>query len=128
MRFRTVTQRGAVARISATVVTPSLAGCTDRLAVDLLARLRAQGAEATPAKATRPFSRRAASQIYRRKAAKGDPPAVCTEGYPELLATLEAAPDGEVIVHGLAFTDMVYLVFTDAARTVCLGVLRKRRR
>lgn len=114
-------------RILATVVTPALGTCTDRLAADLLARLRAQGAEATPTKATQPFSRRAAWQIYRQKAAKGDRPTVRTEGYPELLATLEADPEGEVIVHGLTFPDAVYLVFTDTARTECLGVLCKRR-
>ena len=116
-----------MARISATVVAQALGTCGGPLAADLLARLRAHGGEATPTKTTRPFSRRAAEQISGRKAAKGDSPRVRTEGYLELLARLEAVPEGEVIVHGLAFSDAVYLVFTDPARAECLGVLRKRR-
>ncbi|HEX6104815.1 MAG TPA: alpha/beta hydrolase [Gemmatimonadales bacterium] len=114
-------------RIPAAAVTPALGTCAHPLAADLLARLRARGGDATPTKTTRAFSRRDASRIYRRKAAKGDRPTVRTEGYAELLAALDAAPDGEVIVHGLTFSDAVYLVFTDPGRTECLGVLRKRR-
>jgi hypothetical protein len=116
-----------MARVPASVVEPALSACADRLAADLLARLRAPGGDAAPATATRPFSRRAALQIYGRKAAKGDRPTVRTEGYPELLASLAAVPAGEVIVHGLRFTDTVYLVLTDATRTECLGILRKQR-
>jgi len=111
----------------ASVVELALSMSADPLAVELLARLRAEVGVPTPAKATRPFSRRAALRIYRQKAAKGDRPAVRTDGYPALLAALDAAPDGEVIVHGVTFADAVYLVFTDPGRTECLGVLRKRR-
>lgn len=114
-------------RIAASIVQPALCMSADPLAAELLARLRVQGSEATPAKATRCFSRRAASRIYRQKAAKGDRPTVRTDGYPELLATLDAVSEGEVIVHGVTFSDAIYLVFTDASRTECLGVLRKRR-
>ena len=99
----------------------------NRLAADLLERLRAPGAELTPAKATRPFPRRTACTIYREKALKGDRGRVRTDGFAELLATLERATEGQVIIHGIAFPDAVYLVFTDAGRTECLGVLRKRR-
>lgn len=117
-----------MARISALAVTRALEACVaNRLAADLLARLRAPGAERTPAKATRPFPRRTACAIYREKALKGDRGRVRTDGFPELLTTLEAAEDGQVIVHGIAFPDAVYLVLTDAGRTECLGVLRKRR-
>ena len=112
--------------IAARVIEPALRASADPLAADLLARLRRDAAEPTPAKATRPFSRRAALQIYRQKAGKGDRPTVRTDGYPALLAALSAAPEGEVIVHGVAFADAVYLVFTDPGRTQCLGVLRKR--
>jgi hypothetical protein len=116
-----------MARVPASVVQPALSACVDPLAADLLGRLRAPGGDATPTTATRPYSRRTALQIYGRKAAQGDRPRVRTEGYPELLATLAAVPEGEVIVHGLRFTDTVYLVVTDAARTECVGILRKRR-
>jgi hypothetical protein len=114
-------------RIVASVVEPALRISADPLAAELLARLRVEAVVPTPAKATRPFSRTAALRIYRQKAAKGDRPTVRTDGYPALLATLSAAPEGEVIVHGVAFADAVYLVFTDPGREECLGVLRKRR-
>lgn len=114
-------------RIAASMVQPALSRSADPLAIDLLARLQAGGAETTPAKATRPFPRLAALRIYRQKAAKGDRPTIRTDGYPELLATLDAIPEGEVIVHGVTFADAVYLVFTDSARAECLGVLRKLR-
>ncbi len=115
-----------MARIPARLIEPALRTCANRLAADLLARLQGEGGPAL-VKATRPYPRREALRIYRRKAAKGDRPVVRTEGYRELFAALDAAPAGEVIVHGLTFADTVYLVFTDAARTECLGVLRKRR-
>lgn len=114
-------------RIAASIVQPALSRSVDPLAVDLLARLRTRAGETTPAKTTRPFPRRAASRIYRQKAAKGDRPTVRTDGYPELLATLDAVSEGDVIVHGVTFADAVYLVFTDSARSECLGVLRKLR-
>jgi hypothetical protein len=114
-------------RIVASVVELALSMSADPLAAELLARLRAEVVVPTPAKATRPFSRRAALRIYRQKAAKGDRPTVRTDGYPALLATLNAAPEGEAIVHGVRFADAVYLVFTDPGRRECLGVLRKRR-
>jgi len=116
-----------MSRIPATVVEPALRVSADPLAADLLDRLQRDAVTPTPAKATRPFSRRAALQIYRQKAAKGDRPTVRTDGYPSLLAALEAAPEGEVVVHGVTFPDAVYLVFTDPGRRQCLGVLRKRR-
>jgi hypothetical protein len=121
------TQREEMPRIAANVLKQALHMSTDPLAADLLARLQGKGGGSTPAKATRPFSRRAASRIYHQKAVKGDRPAVRTEGYPALLAVLDAAPEGEVIVHGVTFADAVYLVLTDPGRTECLGVLRKRR-
>jgi len=114
-----------MASISASVVQSALHASIDPLAGDLLARLRQQ--EPARARATRAYPRRAALELYRRKAAKGDRPWVRTEGYPGLLAALKAAPEGEVIVHGLTFADVVYLVFTDRDRQNCLGVLRKRR-
>ncbi len=114
-------------RIVPSVVEPALLASTDPLAVDLLARLRGEAAGASRAKATRPFSRQEALRIYRHKAALGDRPAVRTDGFASLLATLAAAPEQEVIVHGIAFADAVYLVFTDPRRTRCVGVLRKVR-
>jgi hypothetical protein len=114
-------------RIAASVLQAALGGSADALAAELLARLRAPGAEAMPAKATRPFARRSAWRIYRRKAAAGDRPTVRTDGYPALLSALDADSAGEIIVHGVTFPDTVYLVFTDPARRECLGVLRKRR-
>src|SRR6266540_1539483 len=116
-----------MARIAASIVEPALQASVDPLAADLLARLRQESAAPPQAKATRPFSRGAAFEIYQRKAAKGDQPAVRTEGYPALLAALGATPEAEVIVHGVTFADAVYLVFTDPSRRRCLGVLRKRR-
>ena len=106
---------------------PAIRASVDPLAVDLVARLRQVVGSPPRATTTRPFSTRAALEIYRRKAAKGDLPAVRTEGYPALLAALNARPEGDVVVHGVTFSDAVYLVFTDAARRQCLGVLRKRR-
>ena len=79
------------------------------------------------AKATRAYPRREALRIYHRKAAQGDRSSVRTEGYARLLAALTADPDGDVVVHGLSFSHEVYLVFTDPARTHCVGVLRKTR-
>jgi hypothetical protein len=114
-----------VARIAVSVIEPAVRASADPLAADLVARLRQ---EAPPrAKATRPFSRREALEIYRRKAAKGDRATVRTDGYPALLAALGATAEGEVIVHGVTFAETVYLVFTDPTRERCLGVLRKRR-
>jgi hypothetical protein len=116
-----------MARIAASIVELALQASVDPLAADLLARLRHERGAPPRAKATRPFSRGAALEIYQRKAAKADQPAVRTEGYPALLAALGATPEGEVIVHGVTFGDVVYLVFTDPARRDCVGVLRKRR-
>jgi hypothetical protein len=116
-----------MSRIAASIVEPALRASADPLAADLLARLRQEAAAPPPAKATRPFARGAALQIYRHKAAKGDRPAVRTDGYPALLAALDATLEREVIVHGVTFADAVYLVFTDPGRRHCLGVLRKRR-
>jgi|SRR5688572_4273152 hypothetical protein len=116
-----------MARIAVSVVEPAVRASVDPLAVDLVARLRQEAGAPPRVTTTRPFPRRAALEIYRRKAAKGDRPAVRTDGYPALLAALGAAPEGEVIVHGVTFPDAVYLVVTDAARRHCLGVLRKRR-
>jgi hypothetical protein len=112
--------------IATSVVEPALRASADPLAADLLARLRPGEARPVRARATRPFSRRTALRIYRHKAEKGDRRAVRTDGYPALLAGLDAAVESEVIVHGVTFADAVYLVVTDAARTHCLGVLRKR--
>jgi len=114
-------------RVSPSVVEPALGTSTDPLAADLLARLRRGAGGTIRAKATRPFSREEAIRIYRRKAALGDRPTVRTEGYASLLTALAEAPGARVIVHGLAFDDAVYLVFTDPARTRCVGVLRKVR-
>jgi hypothetical protein len=128
-RHRQSRQEGVRSRempsIVPSAVEPALRASADPLAVDLLARLRCGAPEPTQAKTTRPFSRRDALRIYRRKAAKGDRPAVRTDGYAALLAALDGAPDGDVIVHGVAFADAVYLVFTDPDRRQCLGVLRK---
>ena len=60
-------------------------------------------------------------------AALGDRAPVRTEGYGRLFEALSAAPDEEVIVHGVTFSEAVYLVFTDPSRTQCVGVLRKVR-
>ena len=114
-----------MASISVSVVEPALQASVDPLAGELLARLRLQAP--TRARATRPYSRRAALELYQHKAAKGDQPWVRTDGYPVLLAALAATLEGQVIVHGVTFADAVYLVFTDSARQRCLGVLRKRR-
>jgi hypothetical protein len=111
--------------IAASVVEPALRASTDPLAADLLARLQREETEPLRARATRPFTRREAQRIYRHKAAKGDRRAVRTDGYPALLAALGESPESEVIVHGVAFTDAVFLVFTDTGRTRCVGVLRK---
>jgi hypothetical protein len=112
--------------ITPSVVEPALRASADPLAADLLARLRPGEAQPVRARATRPFPRRTALRIYRHKAAEGDRRAVRTDGYPELLAGLGEAVESDVIVHGVTFADAVYLVFTDPARTQCLGVLRKR--
>jgi hypothetical protein len=120
-------QRGEMARIALSAVEPAIRSSVDPLAIDLVARLDQDTGAPPHLKTTRPFPRRAALEIYRRKAAKGDRPAVHTDGYQALLAALAAAPEGEVIVHGVTFADAVYLVLTDAARHHCLGVLRKRR-
>ena len=114
-----------MATISVNILEAALHASVDRLASDLVARLRAQAP--TRARATRPYSRRAAYELYQRKAAQGDRPWVRTDGYPRLLATLRAPVEGQVIVHGVTFADAVYLVFTDPAREHCVGVLRKRR-
>jgi len=114
-----------MATISVNILEAALHATGDPLASDLVARLREQAP--TRARATRPYSRRAAYELYQRKAAQGDQPRVRTDGYPGLLATLRAAVDDQVIVHGVTFADTVYLVFTDPARRHCLGVLRKRR-
>jgi hypothetical protein len=116
-----------VAHIAVSVIEPAIRASADPLAADLVARLRQEAGTPPRAKATRPFSRRAALEIYRRKAAQGDRPTVRTDGYPALLAALGAMAEGEVIVHGVTFAETVYLVFTDPTRERCLGVLRKRR-
>ena len=108
-------------RISSSLLQPALLGSADPLAADLLGRLRS-GIGAPASKSTRPFPRLEALRVYRRKAAQGDRNRVRTDGYPELLAALSEAPDGEV-----AFADAVYLVFTDRSRAHCVGVLRKVR-
>jgi hypothetical protein len=114
-------------RVSASVVEPALRTSADPLAVDLLARLRTKERSTIRAKATRPFNRTEAMRIYRRKATLGDRPTIRTDGYAPLLAALAKAPETLLIVHGLRFEDAVYLVFTDPARTRCMGVLRKVR-
>jgi hypothetical protein len=116
-----------MARILPSLIEPALRASGDPLAADLLKRLDGAAAEAPTAKATRPFSRRVALQVYQHKAALGDRAHVRTEGYARLFAALSAAPDEQVIVHGVTFTEVVYLVFTDASRTECVGVLRKVR-
>jgi hypothetical protein len=116
-----------MARIASSLVEPALRASADPLAADLLDRLLRPAGLPPRAKATRPFSRQAALEIYGRKAAKGDRPSVRTDGYPELLAALESTPESEVVVHGVTFGDAVYLVFTDPGRRCCVGVLRKRR-
>ncbi|HET6578306.1 MAG TPA: hypothetical protein VFG66_08285 [Gemmatimonadales bacterium] len=113
-------------RISPLVLEPALIASADPLAADLLERLRGKCDEPT-SKTTRPFPRAGALGVYRRKAAQGDRPRVRTEGYAELLTALSQAPEGEVVVHGLAFADAVYLVFTDPGRRHCIGMLRKVR-
>lgn len=111
--------------ISVSFLEPALQASPNPLAGDLVSRLERQAP--TRVRATRPYSRRAALELYGRKAAKGDRPWVRTDGYPILLATLEAIDEGQLIVHGVTFADAVYLVFTDPTRQHCLGVLRKRR-
>ena len=87
-----------MASISVNVLERALHGSVDPLASDLVARLREQAP--TRARATRPYSWRAAFELYKRKAAQGDQPLVRTDGYPVLLAALGATPEGQVIVHG----------------------------
>jgi hypothetical protein len=113
-------------RISSSLLEPALLGSDDPLAADLLGRLHS-GIDVPASKTTRPFPRLEALNLYRRKAAQGDRNRVRTDGYAGLLAALSDARDGEVIVHGVAFADAVYLVFTDPSRTHCVGVLRKVR-
>ena len=112
-------------RVVPSVVEPALRASTDPLAAELLGRLRE--APAARAKATKPFPRWEALRIYQRKAALGNRPAVRTDGFPALLAALATGPEEQVIVHGVAFADAVYLVFTDAGRMRCVGLLRKVR-
>jgi hypothetical protein len=123
-RARAVT---LMVRILPSVIEPALRSSADPLAADLLKRMGAEAAEAPSAKATRPFSRRKALRVYQNKAAQGDRAPVRTEGYDRLFAALGAAPDEKVIVHGVTFSEAVYLVFTDPSRTQCVGVLRKVR-
>jgi hypothetical protein len=115
-----------MARVSPAMLEPALLGSADPLAAELLGRLHRPG-DVPASKATRPFPRTEALRVYRRKSAQGDRPHVRTKGYPELLAALSEAGESEVIVHGLAFIDVVFLVFTDARRARCIGVLRKAR-
>ena len=115
-----------MASISPMILEPVLVAGTDPLASELLGRLRRHG-DVPACKVTRPIPRGEALKVYRQKAAAGDRPHVRTEGYPELLAALSQAGESEVLVHGVAFSDVVYLVFTDAGRTRCVGVLRKIR-
>jgi hypothetical protein len=114
-----------MASISVSVVEPALRASVDPLAGELLARLGQQ----TPirVRATRPYPREAALELYQRKAAKADRPGVRTDGYAALLAALASTPEDQVIVHGVTFPDSVYLVFTDRSRRRCLGLLLKRR-
>jgi hypothetical protein len=114
-------------RIAVSALERALEASVAPLAADLLVRLRQDPGAPPQAKTTRPFSRRAALELYQRKAAKGDRPWVRTEGYPALLAALGASPVGHVVVHGVTFVDAVYLVFTDPTRQRCVGVLRKQR-
>jgi hypothetical protein len=115
-----------MARVSPDVLEAALAGSGDPLAAELLGRLRSR-LEPPTAKATRPVSRREALSVYRRKAAQGDRSHVRTEGYPAFLEALAQAPEADVIVHGLAFAEVIYLVLTDRNRRRCIGVLRKVR-
>jgi hypothetical protein len=115
-----------MARITADILEGALRSSVDPFAAELLTRLH-RGGRPPPAKATRPFPRAAALEIYGRKASLGDRPAVRTDGYPALLAALASAPEGDVVVHGVTFADAVYLVVTDPDRRHCLAVLRKRR-
>lgn len=107
------------------VVEPALRASADPLAADLLARFRAGLAGLVRVRATEPFPRTEALRIYRYKAAKGDRPTVRTEGYPALLGALDQALESEIIVHGVTFADVVYLVLTDPARSRCVGILKK---
>jgi hypothetical protein len=113
-----------VPRVAAELLEPALRASSDPLAADLVARLAREPA-AIRTTATRPVPRREALRAYREKSAKGDRPRVRTDGYPALLAALGQGSDHEVIVHGVAFSEVVYIVVTDAGRTRCLGVLRK---
>ncbi len=115
-----------MARVSPDVLEAALAGSGDPLAADLLRRLRSRR-EPPTTKATRPVSRREALAVYRRKAAQGDRSHVRTEGYPAFLEALAETTEADIIVHGLAFAEVVYLVLTDRTRTRCIGVLRKVR-
>jgi hypothetical protein len=119
-------RKTGMARVSPDVLEPALIASVEPLAADLLERLHRES-DVPTSKATRPFPRTEALRVYRRKAAQGDRARVRTEGYSALLAALSEAPESEVVVHGLAFADAVYLVFTDPGRTHCLGILRKRR-
>jgi hypothetical protein len=114
-----------MADVSVSVVEPALRASDDPLAAELLARLRRQ--PPIRVRATRPYPRGAALELYQRKAAKGDRPWVRTDGYAALLDALSATPEDQVIIHGVTFPDAVYLVFTDSTRRRCLGLLRKRR-
>jgi hypothetical protein len=115
-----------MARVSPDVLEAALARSGDSLAADLLRRLHGQRDPPTT-KATRPVPQREALAVYRRKAAQGDRTHVRSEGYPAFLEALAQAPEADVIVHGLAFTEVVYLVLTDRNRRRCIGVLRKVR-
>ena len=112
-------------RVAPGVVEPALRASADPLAADLLSRFRRGLTGLVRVRATRPFPRTEALRIYRHKAAKGDRPTVRTDGYPTLLGALDRALESEVIVHGVTFADAVYLVFTDSARSRCVGMLRK---
>ena len=116
-----------MAKILPSEIVPALRASGDPLAEDLLNRLDGAAGEGPTAKVTRPFSRRQALRIYQQKAELGDRAQVRTEGYPRLFAALGEAPDADVILHGVTFADVVYLVFTDPSRTHCVGVLRKVR-
>jgi len=114
-----------MADIPVSVVEPALRATVDPLAGELLARLSRQAP--TRVRATRPYPRGAALELYQRKAAKGDRPGVRTDGYAAVVAALASTPEDQVIVHGVTFPDAVYLVFTDRNRRRCLGLLCKRR-
>ena len=83
-------------------------GQSQFVAADLLRRLRSRR-EPPTTKATRPVSRREALAVYRRKAARGDRSHVRTEGYPAFLEALAETTEADIIVHGLAFAEVVYL-------------------